>query len=207
MDNNQKSTDTKDNRARNWCAVIYPDSVIGNWRDVLDSYHLRWCESPLHDKDKNPNGEPKKPHIHIILVFDGKKSYEQVKAIMDAIHAPIPQRCHDMRGAVRYMAHLDNPEKYQYDPSGIIAHGGFDLKAYLKATAGERYQCISDMMTWCRDNKIIEIQDLLDYARTERFDDWFALLCDNSIMVLEYYLKSARHRAPNYIDDDDESIQ
>uniref|UniRef100_UPI001FD9DA67 Rep family protein n=1 Tax=Staphylococcus sp. GDX8P107P-1 TaxID=2804109 RepID=UPI001FD9DA67 len=53
-------------RTRNWTFVIYPESVVSNWRDVLDDEHIQWVESPVHDKDTNPEGEIKKAHIHIL---------------------------------------------------------------------------------------------------------------------------------------------
>lgn len=52
----------KDGRTRNWTFVLYPDSAPDNWRQILDDKHIEWIESPLHDKDVNANGEPKKPH-------------------------------------------------------------------------------------------------------------------------------------------------
>ena len=51
-----------DSRARNWSLVVYPESAPENWRDILDDYHIPWVESPLHDKDINPDGEIKKAH-------------------------------------------------------------------------------------------------------------------------------------------------
>ena len=82
----------KDVRARTWTFVAYPESAPENWRDILDGYHIPWVESPLHDKDVNPDGTVKKAHRHVILLFDGKKSFEQVKDITDALNAPIPQK-------------------------------------------------------------------------------------------------------------------
>lgn len=63
---------SKDQRARMWTFVVYPESAPENWRDILSDYHIPWVESPLHDKDVNPDGEVKKAHWHIILFFDGK---------------------------------------------------------------------------------------------------------------------------------------
>ena len=68
----------KDDRSRVWTFVCYPESVREGWRDALDDLHIAWAESPLHDKDTNADGSAKKPHWHVLLVFDGKKSYEQV---------------------------------------------------------------------------------------------------------------------------------
>ena len=62
-----------DNRARNWSLVVYPESAPENWRDILDDYHIPWVESPLHDKDVNPDGEIKKKRIGILVCFSGKK--------------------------------------------------------------------------------------------------------------------------------------
>ena len=59
-----------DNRARNWSLVVYPESAPG--RDILDDYHIPWVESPLHDKDVNPDGEIKK-RIGILVCFFWKK--------------------------------------------------------------------------------------------------------------------------------------
>ena len=93
----------KDVRARTWTFILYPESAPENWRDILDGYHIPWVESPLHDNDVNPDGTAKKAHRHVILLFDGKKSFEQVKDITDALNAPTPQKTANTKGLVRYL--------------------------------------------------------------------------------------------------------
>jgi hypothetical protein len=189
----------KDDRARNWTFVIYPTEGTPpaplNWRDILDDEHIPWIESPLHDKDKNADGELKKAHIHILMINEGHKSFEQMKEFTDKLNAPIPQKCSSAKGLVRYMAHLDNPEKVQYSISDIIGHGGADIAEYLKPTSSSRYQLIKEMMDFVREKNIIEMEDLLTYASNERFDDWFPLLCDNSAYIMGAMIKSRRHRS------------
>lgn len=190
-----KEKASADNRARIWAAVVYPESAPEDWRDILDAQHIEWAESPLHDQDVNPStGELKKAHWHIVLAFEGKKSYEQVCEILEPLHGPIPQRCHALKGAVRYFAHMDNPEKHQYSPSDIVGHGGFDVRSALAPTSGQRYELIKEMQDWVHDNGITEMQDLMDEARANRFDDWFPLLCDSCAYVMGAYIKSQRHR-------------
>jgi hypothetical protein len=181
-------------RTRSWTFVLYPESAPANWRDILDDTHIQWIESPLHDLDVNPDGEVKKAHLHILLMFESVKDYEQVKAITDSLNATIPQKCNGARGLVRYMAHLDNPEKHQYSVSGILGHGGADVSELLKPSSSERYVLIREMIQFVRDNQILEMQDLLDYACENRFDDWFPLLCDNCAYVVGSYIKSFRNR-------------
>ena len=185
-----------DNRTRVWTAVVYPDSAPENWRDLLDEEHIAWVESPLHDQDVNPaTGELKKAHWHILLSFEGVKSFEQISAILEPLGCPIPQRCHSTVGAVRYFAHLDNPEKHQYSPSEVKGHGGFDVAAAMQPTSSKRYELISEMLDFVKDQQITELQDLLDYARKSRFDDWFTLLCDSSAYIVNQYIKSQRCRS------------
>lgn len=189
---NEKSSDK---RARIWAAVVYPESAPQDWRSILDDYHIEWAESPLHDLDVNvATGEQKKPHWHIVLAFDGKKSYEQVAEILAPLHCPAPQKCHSLKGAVRYFAHMDNPEKAQYSAAAIVGHGGFDVAQALQPTSAKRYEMIAEMIAFTRDNGITEFQDLMDYAMAAHTDDWFPLLCDSCAFIMQQYIKSQRHR-------------
>jgi hypothetical protein len=128
------------------------------------------------------------------LFFGGVKAYEQVKELTDKVNAPIPERCHNAKAMVRYMAHLDNPDKVQYSIADIKAHGGIDLADLLRPSSSERYTIINEMILYIKDNKITEFQDLVDYARENEFDRWFPLICDNSAYIVGQYIKSQRHR-------------
>lgn len=191
-----KSSGNQSKRTLNWCIVVYPDSAPSNWRDILDDLHIEWVESPLHDMDVNPGtGELKKPHWHVLLMFGSVKTYEQVCEVIAPLNCPIPQRCFSVKGNVRYMIHLDNPDKYQYPQSSIVSHGGYDIADAFKPSASERYTIIRDMCAFVRANDICEFQDLVDYAMEEHFDDWFPLLCDSCAYVVGQYIKSQRHRS------------
>ncbi len=183
----------KDERSRNWVIIVYPESAPKDWQGILDNMHVQWIESPLHDKDTNPDGTIKKAHWHVILAFGSKKSYKQVKEIADNLHAPTPQKVHNMKGQVRYLVHLDNPEKYQYSIDEVKAHGGIDIDRYFKATSGQRYEMIREMIDFVNVHNILEMKDLIDYASKNRFDDWFPLLCDNSLIIMDAYIRSNRN--------------
>lgn len=187
---------TVDTRTRNWTFLIYPESAPDNWLDCLKSLHVPFIVSPLHDKDveKDGSGALKKPHWHVLMLFSGKKSFEQIKRITDAFNTTVPFICNDTVGLVRYFAHLDNPEKFQYGTSGIKGYCGADPSEYLKPSSGERHKIIDEMMQFVLDNHITEFQDLCDYARENKFETWFSCLCDNSTIVMERYVRSQRHR-------------
>lgn len=184
----------KDDRSKNWRVVVYPDSLPENWRDILDSSLVPWCESPLHEFDVEED-KPKKPHYHLILAFSSKKSYEQVCEFIAPLNCPIPLRCADIRGAVRYLAHLDSPNKYQYPANSIIGHNGFDPVPYLSCSTATRYEYVKDMCSFIVENGITEFSDFFLFCSTCRYDSWYPLLCDNSAYVIERFIKSFRHRS------------
>lgn len=185
----------KETRTRNWSCIVYPESAPEHWRDFLDDLHIEWVESPLHEFDTNPTGEVKKAHWHILLMFGGVKSYDQVMEAIQPLNCPAPQRCHNAKSMVRYFAHLDNPDKFQYNITDIVAHGGVDVADLLKPSSAERYTIIRDMCDYCAMEGITEFYELMDYAMAEKFDTWFPLLCDNSAYVVNQYIKSNRERA------------
>lgn len=192
----------KDTRTRNWSIIVYPESAPANWRDFLDDAHIEWVESPLHEFDTNPTGECKKPHYHVLLLFGGVKSYDQVAEFIKPLNGPIPQRCHNARAMVRYFAHLDNPDKFQYSVSDIIPHGGVDISELLKPSSSERYSIIKEICEYVGSYNITEFYELMDYAMDQKFDTWFPLLCDNSAYIVTQYIKSNRQRIMNMKSED-----
>lgn len=130
------SSSTQDNlKGRHFCFVVYPseewikknapdcpyDGSSGwgtapdDWLEQLQNTGLPFAMSPLHDKDTNPDGTPKKPHWHVIVSWSNTTTYRSARVIADTIlHCPRPQLLKAVEGMYRYLTHADNPEKYQY---------------------------------------------------------------------------------------------
>lgn len=191
MPKKKQSTKKKNaERTRNWSTILYPESCDPDWKEFLLSLHVSFAVSPLHDKDVDPNGEVKKAHWHIVFAFDSVKSYDQVKDICDLICATPPQVCFSLRGQIRYFCHLDNPDKYPYNPDEIFTHC-LDIQELLKKSQGEIHHMLKNILQFCRDNKIVEFCDLIDYC-VDQDDDWFDLLSERYTLFLTSYLSSLR---------------
>ena len=190
MATNTKKPERKqvDTRVRTWATVVYPDSAPENWVELLGEQCVPCFISPLHDQDENPDGTPKKAHWHVLFMFDGKKSREQIAEITMAFGGVGQEKVQSTRGYARYLCHLDNPEKYQYNPDSVRQFGGADYFSVI-GMAIDRYQAIGEMMDWCQNNGIIAYCDLLAYARSHEFG-WFRVLCDNGTVVMREFLKS-----------------
>ena len=69
-------------RTRNYACVVYADSAPSDWRDRLAATFIPSFISPYHDKDLNPTGEVKKPHWHVLIMFDSVKTSEQAEKVL-----------------------------------------------------------------------------------------------------------------------------
>lgn len=120
--------------------------------------------------------------------FDGKKSAEQMKEYTSLIGGVGLEAVGSTRGYARYLCHLDNPEKAQYNPSDVKCYGGADYMALI-GLAIDKYVAIKDMMDFCDQCNIVSYAQLLRYCSAERMD-WFRVLCDNGTVVMKEFLKS-----------------
>lgn len=180
-------------RYRNWSWIVYPESAPQNWRALLDETGEKWIESPLHDKDINETtDEIKKAHWHIIISFGNKKSFKQVSKISEILNSPIPQKVGSLQGAVQYLWHRNNPEKFQYKKSEVVAHNGFKYRQYLTDIGVDTDSVLQEIIQWIQENGCSEYGDLVDYAVSEKFDDWFQTVRSQTIF-LNSYLRSNRH--------------
>lgn len=191
---NQKSK-PRDSRARNFATVVYLESAPSNWLEVIQELKIPVFVSPYHYKDINPNGEPKKPHYHVLLMFEGKKSDEQVRDIIAEFGGVGLEYVQSLRGYARYLCHMDNPEKAQYLPDDVLQYGGADYH-HICELAVDRYNAIDEMLDWCIENKTNRYIDLLMYARVNR-REWFSILCDSGTIVMREALRSLGRKTRN----------
>lgn len=183
----EKSTSGK-GRTRNFATVVYPESAPANWQSILSEQFVPAFISPLHDKDIDPDGKQKKPHWHVMLMFDGVKTTDQAVAVFEKIGGVGLEIVQSQRGYARYLCHMDNPEKNQYSPEDVRSLCGADYTGTIGLVT-DKYKAIGEMIDFCELHDIFSYSDLLIHCRNERFD-WFRVLCDNGTVVIKEYLKS-----------------
>lgn len=177
-------------KKRNWGAVVYPESAPADWIEILKLKGISFAVSPLHDKDTNPTGEPKKPHYHIILSFSGPVTDKTVNQIMSELNQPIAIALESVRGYYRYFTHADNPEKYQYNSNEIQVFNGFDVTDVLNNF--EVFQCLKTIQALVQENKIVEYADLMDYLLVNDFHELWNVASSHTLF-LNTYITSRRN--------------
>lgn len=174
-------------RARSYATIVYPDSAPADWMEKLEELHVPCLISPLHDQDINPDGTPKKPHFHVLLLFESVKSPQQVKEMLKKVKSVGCEKVNSVRGYTRYLCHLDNPEKHQYNPAGVQSLSGADYQSTVEL-ASDRRETSREIISFCREYGIISFSSLIEYADAYR-EDWLVYLSKSGWLVKEY-LKS-----------------
>lgn len=180
-------------KKRNWAFVLYPESAPENWRDLLQQTGLQCAISPLHDKDVNPDGEPKKAHYHIILLYSGPTSFNVVRSLTLSLNQPIPQPLEQVRGYYRYFTHKDNPEKAQYSEGDIQMINGFNISDFVELTRSEINAILLRLQQIIREGDITEYCDLLDLLSDSQMFTEFEVASNHTIMF-DRYITSRRHK-------------
>lgn len=184
----------KNVKKRNWAFVLYPESAPADWRERLQKTGLPAVISPLHDRDLNATGEPKKPHYHVMVFYAGPTSYSVVKRLTDSLNQPIPQVVEQVRGYYRYLTHMDNPEKAQYAPSEIQTLNGFEILDFVDMKKSEALRYKRELVAFIQDNGLVEYADLLDAIMAGAGpSEWFDVASSNTLFFTAY-LKSRRFR-------------
>lgn len=173
-------------RHRAFIGVFYPESAPENWRSIVDEWHVPALVI-LHDQDVDEHGEAKKPHYHLLMYFEGKKSLIQVKNLLAELGSGVVQPSYDLRGSARYLLHLDTPDKHRYPVEAIEAFSGapvMDLTAPMGDPSPE-------ILEWVREQGITEYSTLVFYSLDKR-PDWYRWVRSNSVFF-GYFFRSYRN--------------
>ena len=156
--------------------------------------HLKAFISPLHDKDADNDGVVKKPHYHVVIMADGPITQKRAnELIAPYCGTKSAEYVTSLKGYIRYLAHLDDPQKAQYDPAEIVALGGADLSDALRVNFSDddKYRNIKEIMRCCEESEIYELSALTKYAMVER-EDWLPIIIEKSYFMTQF-LASLRY--------------
>lgn len=192
-------------RAKNYALVVYPDDLPDRakdtWMGSLSSLGYKMAVSPLHDKDTNPDGEVKKAHWHVLLQGDKawinfKTLKELVLTEFDGRGVAVPQSVSNVVGFMRYLVHLDNPEKFQYDKNDIRLFNGATVENAFALSKDDELAIRCDIIRYVQENEdVLEYHQVVDIALQMSNDGdnaWIKAL-DNRSHMIESYIRSKRH--------------
>ena len=179
-------------KSKYFCAVLYPDSSTYDADKLIKALadeHLSFAVSPIHDRDTEDDGSLKKAHYHLLLAYSSATTLNNIQCWFRVCGMP-ESDLHSVRvcasgvGYYRYLTHLDNPEKAQYQASDIRVFNDPDevFKKFSKSVSDKIddlvriFQIVDELNT-------ISFHNLVQYLMfNER--DLFKLLTTSSALAI-----------------------
>lgn len=76
----------------------------------------------VHDKDKQENGEDVEPHIHCMMRLRNATRITAIAAWLNCQTNTLQKITHTWQTALRYLTHMNSPDKHQYNPREVICN-------------------------------------------------------------------------------------
>lgn len=176
---------------RNFTFIVYPESMPDDFSSVLAGSGSKGFYI-FHDMDKREDGTDKPAHWHVVIMFENQRYLNSVRKLglrCGAANGYV-EPVGDLNIITRYLCHMDDPNKYQYDPSEVISFGGADYLKLCEAKIDRRTKqraMVCQMIDFICDNKIYSYANLFEYCCNYR-QDWLDVLLVPSVgrSIIEY---------------------
>lgn len=183
--------------------VIYPEHFknVNELYDCIRSFGMPCSLSPLHDSDLKDieTGELKKAHYHFIAYYKGKTSLYRFYSMMCASFGEDSFSTFDnvvnANMMVRYFAHLDDKDKFQYNVDDIKDFNGFCSSKYLVPASGDIMSDFRAIKKIIKEHNFIFYNELDDYL-DEYEQDLYSAMLHNPTLIRQCkeYMKSREHQ-------------
>lgn len=155
-------------KARHFGFLLYPESIPSNWKEELESLGVSMAVSPLHDKDKNPDGTLKKPHYHVIYVARNPVTTESVRNKIkrklgngSVAHIEIIDY---IKGNYEYLTHESKDakakNKHIYDKKDILHINDFDIDRYVTLDESQKKELRNQLVSIINECGIVNLKEL-----------------------------------------------
>lgn len=189
MDKKPREPPTK---SKYFCAILYPDSTTYDSDNVIKALaneHLTFAVSPIHDKDVEEDGSPKKGHYHLLLAYSSATTLNNIYRWFKYCGMP-ESELHAVRvcasgvGYYRYLTHKDNPEKAQYNDNDIrVFNDSDELFKKFSKTASDKIDDLVRIFQIVDKLNTISFHSLIQFLMfNER--DLFKMLTSSSALAI-----------------------
>ena len=104
-------------KSRVWACIVYPENIsYDSILSILKTIRIPCAISPLHDPSQNASpSKGEKLHYHVLFRYANTTTKAHVDSIISELKGTKAQRVYDEYAYYRYLTHLDDSDKQQFD--------------------------------------------------------------------------------------------
>lgn len=152
-------------KARYWTSVLYPESMIEEWEDKIESIVQFPCAYCIHDKDVDSLSNTRKTHIHLVICYPNTTTENSVLSILQKLQPSCKyvETVQNIRYMYNYLIH-DTPTcrkqgKFLYEESERVLLNNFDIGNYEQISRAEKKTQKAELRSLILNNKISNYVD------------------------------------------------
>lgn len=178
-----KSKTTETDRATEWSIVINKptDTSVGlslkKLFNTLKSVY-QFVAIIEHDQDVNDDGTPKTKHYHTVITTKRMRKGTLLNDLTELLDIPSNcisiDRVKSMRGALRYLIHMDDDDKTQYAPFMVLTNN----ESYYNSALIERIELITPENLIEIVDKYVTTRQILLHIGLENYKKWAMIIRD-----------------------------
>ena len=195
-------------KARYWSGICYPENMVKDWKESIgDILEIPYCYC-IHDRCKDKEGNTRKEHVHIMLVFSNTTTKNHAIEVFNRLSAgsiaccPAIQQVISPRHMYNYLIHdTDDCKKKQkvlYYESERICGNNFDIGAYEQISAAEKDDMIDELCLYIIEKKVTNFSDF--YLQVSKlFNREYRVLIKSHSGLFERLIKGVYHKEEDEI--------
>lgn len=153
-----------------WVGVLYPENMIDNWKEKIDSaVQIPFCYC-VHDKCLTLDAEEeRKEHVHLILAFPNTTTYKHAFSVFQRLSADGKLALNKIEAIVNirwiynYLIHdtesCRKQNKHLYDPKERISGNNFDIGAFEQISVSDKRRMAKELADFIKINGYTNFAD------------------------------------------------
>lgn len=178
--NDLQNNNSVTSKARTWVAILWVENLRPDWENVLE----RIIQNPfvycVHDKDVDADGNPRKPHIHLMISFPNTTTYKHAMSIFSCFSVSFDRPCCNtcyrvlnVRYMYNYLIHdtedARKKKKFQYNPAARICGLNFDIGLLEQLSVADKREMLRELSEYVMKEQICTYLDFYLLV-TKNFD-------------------------------------
>lgn len=152
-----------------WNAESYMRPERREW----DRNEYQWHTLPPERVRIPKVGDKKKAHYHVYVKLDYSCSAVQMIEKFEQLGVHYFEPVNSERAYIRYMCHLDNPDKARYSVEQVISLGGIDISPLYVQSEADRRELVGAIYKLIKERRPYNVYELSQQC----FGDW-RMLCE-----------------------------
>lgn len=178
-------------RTRNYTTIVYPESAPEGWLKILKDLQVPAVVSPLHNLDVHDDGQLKKEHFHVMIMFDSVKTLKQAKDVCISFGGVGCEKVISTRKMLRYFCHLDEQDKPIYDTEQVTVIGDIDYNSIIESSTDD-ITFLRNITFFIHANHITNFtQFMCDVAMNN--PEWFRVISRSATIYVKALIDGERY--------------